>query len=409
MTFRLVVDGPRWRRHAAEVAGRYYDAATGAGVVPVVKGNGYGFGQPLLATEAARLGAPVMSVGTVFEAADPGLDPQLIRAGDLLVLTPWDPADAAAADAWVAVRRRWGARLIVTIASVPALAAVATRATPDQPWRIVLEGLTSTRRFGLDITAVTAALGGEAVRAALASGALVLEGLALHLPMAQPDPARVDSRAMLRDPTSGPVEHGSARVREALGWAHRWLADVSAAPGNPGTVLRNAADLWVSHLSPTEAADLRAALPDVPVRPRIGTALWLGDPGSHRAEGVVLAVHPISRLTGGVGYRQRRLRPGSALVVVGGGTSHGVALAAPDPNPPARRRAANAADALLLAAGRARSPFLWNGTHLAFAETPHASVSLVVVPRGVRPPAVGESLACRVRTTTTRFDQITGL
>ena len=129
----------------------------------------------------------------------------------------------------------------------------------------------------------------------------------------------------------------------------------------------------------------------------------------HRAEGVVLAVHPISRLTGGVGYRQRRLRPGSALVVVGGGTSHGVALAAPDPNPPARRRAANAADALLLAAGRARSPFLWNGTHLAFAETPHASVSLVVVPRGVRPPAVGESLACRVRTTTTRFDQITGL
>ena len=49
MSFVLHVDGERWRTaHDRFVAER-------PGVVPVIKGNGYGFGRDLLCAEASRL------------------------------------------------------------------------------------------------------------------------------------------------------------------------------------------------------------------------------------------------------------------------------------------------------------------------------------------------------------------
>ena len=54
------------------------------GLVPVCKGNGYGFGHERLAEEATRFGADILAVGTTYEAAR-------IKdwfGGDLLVLTP---------------------------------------------------------------------------------------------------------------------------------------------------------------------------------------------------------------------------------------------------------------------------------------------------------------------------------
>ena len=64
MTFTLHVDGPTWRTHLAEVS------AAVPGLVPVAKGNGYGFGNARLAAEAGSLGAPVLAVGTARELAD---------------------------------------------------------------------------------------------------------------------------------------------------------------------------------------------------------------------------------------------------------------------------------------------------------------------------------------------------
>lgn len=60
MTIRLTVERDRWWRHATEVA------ASVDGLVPVVKGNGYGFGRGTLAAAAARL-SPIIAVGTVHE------------------------------------------------------------------------------------------------------------------------------------------------------------------------------------------------------------------------------------------------------------------------------------------------------------------------------------------------------
>ena len=53
----LRIDVERWRGHLATVA-----EAT-PGIVPVAKGNGYGFGLARLAAESARLGADTSPSG----------------------------------------------------------------------------------------------------------------------------------------------------------------------------------------------------------------------------------------------------------------------------------------------------------------------------------------------------------
>ena len=84
MPLQLTVDGERWRAHLRRVA----DAQPG--LVPVAKGNGYGFGLGRLARKASDcdgLGVETLAVGTYEEL------PEVADrfAGDLLVLTPWRP------------------------------------------------------------------------------------------------------------------------------------------------------------------------------------------------------------------------------------------------------------------------------------------------------------------------------
>ena len=59
MTIRLTVDRDRWWRHATDVA------ESVEGLVPVVKGNGYGFGRVNLAIAASRL-SPIIAVFLLF-------------------------------------------------------------------------------------------------------------------------------------------------------------------------------------------------------------------------------------------------------------------------------------------------------------------------------------------------------
>ena len=60
MTIRLTVERERWWHHVTDVAGSI------EGLVPVVKGNGYGFGRAGLAVAAIEL-SPLLAVGTVHE------------------------------------------------------------------------------------------------------------------------------------------------------------------------------------------------------------------------------------------------------------------------------------------------------------------------------------------------------
>ena len=82
------LDGPRWLEHLQTVSG-----AT-PGMVPVIKGNGYGYGLVRLAEESTKLGVELIAVGTALEVA-------VVRerfVGDVVILNPWDWASPLAAD-----------------------------------------------------------------------------------------------------------------------------------------------------------------------------------------------------------------------------------------------------------------------------------------------------------------------
>lgn len=329
MTVRLEIDGDRWRTHLRRVA------LTNPGLVPVAKGNGYGFGLASLARRAEWLGVDTIAVGTYTEI------PEVIDrfSGDVLVLTPWTPGQSIPEDSKVA------RRLIHTIAH-PGDAQMLRDIHPRI--RYVLEMATSMRRHGMSADE-------------LRSEHHLQDGVTLHLPL---------------------VGDNLAEARELLAH-HRGTA-------------------YVSHLSGPDVLEL--SRDDLTIRPRIGTKLWLGDLAAFKVSATVLEVHEVRR-GDEFGYRRRHApRPGR-LLVVSGGTAHGIGLEAPAGDTSFMTRAKTAAKGTLEATGWHRSPFVWDGEPLRFAEPPHMQASLLWLPMGARVPNRGDRLDLRIRYTTTTFDE----
>jgi len=343
----LHVDGDRWRAHLRGVLERR------PGLVPVAKGNGYGFGNGRLARRAQWLGVDTMAVGTYSELEDVA---QRFE-GDVLVLSPWRPGNDVPDDP----------RVIHTVSRVDDVLAVAgVRDLRHRP-RVVLERMTSMRRHGFSASGLREAAG-------LAhAGGLVLAGAALHLPLHP----------------SGTGSH--------LTEVDRLMTDVVAA-GLDGTV-------WVSHLTVEELATLHSRWPDATFRPRVGTELWLGDREALTVRASVLDVHPVERGES-FGYRGRSAPRSGHLVVVAGGTAHGVGLAAPTGEGSLRARAASLARGGLDAAGLVRSPYTIGGKQRLFAEPPHMQASMLFLPADAPVPGVGDEVDVRVRFTTTHVDRV---
>ena len=418
MTFALHVDGERWRAHTSAVRDAVRTAVATSGgldtagdLVPVAKGNGYGVGNARLAAQARRLGVGALAVGTVRELL-PVAD---AFPGDLVVLEPFEPADARAVAVWDALAADVLARTVRTVSSPQGLLAAAAAGSPDAPVRVLVEGLTSLGRFGLEPDAVEPALTTAAVAAALADGALVIEGLALHLPLTEPDPDhRAVPGARWHDSPVVPAwpAGSTTRVHEVVTWARGWQELLARLTGSAGEReldgLATSPTLWLSHVADAELAVIRTLLPDVALRVRIGTRLWHGDRTALAARGTVLAVHGVARGERS-GYRQGRSSRDGALLVVAGGTAHGVALAAPRAVSGARQRVSSLGVGVLEAGGRALSPFTVAGRQRWFAEPPHMQVSLLRLPAGLPVPAVGDEVDCEVRLTTATFDEVLGL
>jgi alanine racemase len=337
----LYVDAPRWRAHLERVV------ATHPGIVPVVKGNGYGFGNRRLAEVAQQLGADTVAVGTYAEVADVWET----FAGDLLVLTPWRPFET---------RATYDPRLVHTVGRLEDLAALSA-ASGGRP-RVVLELVTSMLRHGFTPRGLR--------EAAAHLDGVEVEGFALHLPMS----------------------HGSH-----LGEVERRMNHVVASGIRARTV-------FVSHLTDAELQSLRASYGDFDLRPRIGTTLWLGDRSALQVRATVLDVHEVQR--GDVfGYRGRSAPRNGHIVVVSGGTAHGIGLEAPTGGATLRDRAARVAKGGLDAAGFVRSPFTVSGKQRLFAEPPHMQASMLFLPSGAAVPAVGDEVDVQVRFTATAFDR----
>jgi alanine racemase len=340
MPLTLYVDADAWRAHLRS------DVASHPGIVPVTKGNGYGFGKALLATEAKALGVDTLAVGTYDEI--PSATAHF--PGDVLVLSPWRPGD----DLY-----RADDRIVHTVSRLSDLQALADG---DHRPRVVVDVLTSVRRHGLTPDQIGLAVSlFDRIR---------FEGWALHLPLAG----------------------------DQLAEARALAADLAAIAGS------NHGRLWVSHLGATDASAL-AGERSAEVRVRIGTALWLGQRSALRTLATVLDVHPIRRGER-FGYRQRRAARNGFLLVLAGGTAHGIALEAPTPATSVRQRAVSVAKGALEAFGQALSPFRIAGKQRWFAEPPHMQCSLIWLPADVNPPAVGDEVDVDVRMTTTTFDRV---
>ena len=342
MSLTLYVDGERWRSHLLAMRDSH------PGLVPVAKGNGYGLGIARLAERAAWLGVDTLAVGTYYEVATAFES----FPGSVLVLTPWRPFEEAV----------YGARVIHTVGRLEDLRALSDR--EDRP-RVVLERMTSMRRHGFSARELRVA-----AVAAEASGGVEVEGVALHLPISQ-----------------------GSHLTEV----DRLMVDVVAA----GLSTRR---VYVSHLTDGELATLRSRYPDYELRPRIGTSLWLGDRAALRVRATVLDVHAVDR--GDVfGYRGRTAPKHGHILVVSGGTAHGIGLEAPTGGATLKDRAARVAKGGLDAAGFVRSPYTVGGKQRLFAEPPHMQASMLFLPSGAPVPEVGEEVDVRVRYTATTFDR----
>lgn len=147
MTIRLTVDTPRWEAHVNDIVG-----AT-PGLVPVVKGNGYGFGRAALARRAATL-SDTIAIGTVHELS--GLDLSDDAAPGVVVLTPTlTPPDTDS--------------VILTVGSIEHLDALAG-------WRgrVIVKLLSPMRRYGGDVS----------LAADARARGFDVAGVSLHLPLA---------------------------------------------------------------------------------------------------------------------------------------------------------------------------------------------------------------------------------
>jgi hypothetical protein len=120
----------------------------------------------------------------------------------------------------------------------------------------------------------------------------------------------------------------------------------------------------------------------------------------------VLQVLPVRR-GDRFGYRQYRSPRDGWLVMVAGGTAHGVGLQAAGSRRGLRPAARTLARYGLAAMNKVQSPFTWAGRRQWFAEPPHMLVSMLLVPRGTQPPEPGTELDAEVGYTMTRFDRVT--
>lgn len=334
--------------------------------VPVIKGNGYGFGNTLLAHTARQLGKTQIAVGTIAEARQI-LQEQ--RFDDVLVLVP-TMASLIASDL--------AGDMTFTVGHPSHLEHLVQWArhwkAQKQPvsLNIVVKCQTSMHRFGFPPTEVRQVKRLLDKLGNALDEPIGIKGFSLHLP------------------SSGMTDQEKAEA------VSRWAVELAATDW-AGKVL------YVSHLSPQIYQSIASQHPAISLVMRMGANLWQSDPHLY-PRSMVLAVQEVAKGQR-FGYWQQQARRSMRLMHVAGGTANGIGF-----EPPARISSLGAGVRQivteLLSLWHLRlSPFYYNGQRLWYAEPPHMQVSILRLPDGVATPEIGAEIPVAVRMSLTRFDR----
>ena len=254
MTLRLTVNRQAWLDHVRLTASQH------GTTLPVVKGNGYGFGRPILFEQTAHL-ADHVAVGTVYEATDvpASLTP--------VVLTPVGSH----------LPHSLPARAVLTVGSLDHVASLRSH---NWQGSVLIKLQSTMQRFGV--------AGNElaALQSACTNASLNVVGWSIHPPLNNDNQDR-----------SGEVSC--------------WME-----------LLHDNLPVYVSHMTAEQIGSLRSQFPNRTFVSRMGTALWLGDKSMMKLTAEVLDVHAVDG--GTAGYRSTALPGSGHIVIVGAGSAHGV-------------------------------------------------------------------------------------
>ena len=264
MTLRLSVDSKSWHLHIHDTAKSFGD------LIPVVKGNGYGFGRSTLMSHAASL-AKEIAVGTVFEAHDV---PATCTA---IVLTP----------AGVELPETLPATAILTVGSVQHVANLRLNS-----WRgpVIIKLRSSMNRYGADATELAD------LKDAITNSGLIQVGWSIHPPL-------------------------DGNASDHLTEIKNWMLQISS-------------DLpwFVSHIDASGIKQLRQEFAKNKIRARSGTALWLGDKSMTHLMADVLDIRSVGQGET-AGYRNVKITQDGTIAMIGAGSSHGVNLVGSELSP----------------------------------------------------------------------------
>lgn len=255
MTIRLAVNEPRWLAHVQGVA------KSMPGLVPVVKGNGYGFRRWNLMPLAGQLSDEI-AVGTVFEARD---IPNNVTP---IVLTP----------TMVAPPANLPPKTVLTVGAPHHVVALSRAGWTGE---VIVKLQSSMLRYGIDQGDF------DSLILDIKNARLSIRGYAIHPPL-----------------------EGDTNV---------WVKEICAwLP-----LLDSSLPVYVSHLDADAYNKLRTMNPNVSFKIRMGTGLWHGDKSMMQLSADVLDHHPIESGKR-AGYRQTKVDGPGEIVMIGCGTAHGV-------------------------------------------------------------------------------------
>ncbi|SFS99035.1 alanine racemase [Marininema halotolerans] len=367
MSLTLYLDERSWLRHFAETEERFPE------FLPVIKGNGYGFGNVRLTQTALRMDKHVICVGTIEEARTIEQSFSTVQTMVLTpVLTSLTEADHSEGRIYTVGSFTHLSHLVSALDSLQGEAPFSAEDGPRK-LSIVIKCQSPMKRYGFSLTQLDELHKTLKQWSEASNIQLEIAGLSVHFPQV-----------------------GMSDEQKKT-WFTEWISATKDWDVIPK-------DFYISHVSSPLFQQLKTRHPEYRFCMRLGTDLWLADKSFLSTKSMVLDTKPVQKGER-FGYKQGKARKNGTLVFLSGGTANGVGLEAPSIARSWRDWLKLTAFWGLSMANRHLSPYTFRGRRTWFAEPPHMQTSVLFFPNGENYPEVGDELPVTVRMTTAHFDR----